>query len=195
MQELLVGGAEVLDEPGHALGVSRIVAEEIGGHVVEERPNELLDAGRVVQESIHAVDVGLGVSGDLGAIDRGIGPRKEVVAVVHGSEVRAHEERHEAEAHEIELLNDLWAQEAQGVGEGREAEARAKLLGDGGTAHQVALLEHEDALSGLGEVGGVGEAVVASPDHDRVVGMGIGHVRPSSSRGCRTAASSRWRGR
>ena len=60
----------------------------------------------------------------------------------------------------------------------------------GGPTDKVALLEHEDALARLGEVGGVGEAVVAATDDDRVVGVGVGHVRPSSSRGCRTAVTS-----
>ena len=41
VQELLVGIAEMLDEPGHALGVSGIIAEEIGRDAVEKWPDEL----------------------------------------------------------------------------------------------------------------------------------------------------------
>ena len=146
-------------------------------------------------EALHAIDVGLGVPGDLLTIDGGIGTDEEVVTIVHGCEVRAHVERHEAEAHEIELLDDLRPQQAQGVGESREVEAWAELLGDRRTADEVALLEHEHPLTGLREVGGVSEAVVTSTDDDGVVAVCIAHVRPSSSRGCRTATSSQWHAR
>ena len=190
MDELLVGLAEMLDEPGHALGVRGIVAEEIRRDAVEERTDELLDPCGVVPESLHPIDIGLGVPGDLGAVDRRIRACEEVVAIVHRSEVRPHVEGHEAEAHEVELGDDLRAEQAQCVGERREVEAGPELLRDRRPTDEVALLEHEDALARLGEVGGVGEAVVTATDDDCVVGMGVGHVRPSSSRGCRTAASS-----
>ena len=185
----------MLDEPGHALGVRGIVAEEIRRDAVEERPDELLDPRGVVLEPLHPIHIGLGVPGDLRPVDRGVGPCEEVVAVVHGSEVRAHVERHEAEAHEIELGDDLGTQQAQGIGERGEVEAGPELLRDRRATDEVALLEDEDALARLGEVGGVGQAVVAATDDDCVVGVGVGHVRPSSSRGCRTAASSRLRER
>ena len=46
-------------------------------------------------------------------------------------------------------------QQAQGVGERREREAGHELLGDRGAADEVALLEHQRAQAGLGEVAGV----------------------------------------
>ena len=65
-------------------------------------------------------------------------------------------------------------EQADDVAEDREAEAREELLGDGGAAEHVALLEDEGLQPGAGEVGRADEAVVAATDDDGVVGLGQG---------------------
>ena len=73
-------------------------------------------------------------------------------------------------------------EQAHDVAEDREAEAREDLLGDGGAAEDVALLEDEGLHPGAGEVGRADEAVVAATDDDRVVGLGQGMRPPRLSR-------------
>ena len=71
---------------------------------------------------------------------------------------------------QLEVVDDVRPQQAQGVRERREPEARAELLGDGRAADEVAPLEDQRLEPGLREVGAVDEAVVAAADDDGVVG-------------------------
>ena len=73
---------------------------------------------------------------------------------------------------QLELADDLGAQQAHDVREDREAEAREELLGDGRAAEDVAPLEDERLHPGAGQVGGADQAVVAAADDDRVVALG-----------------------
>jgi hypothetical protein len=97
-------------------------------------------------------------------------PEQQVVAVAGRVERRGHHQRHEPVLDQVELLDDLRSQQAQGVGERREREARHQLLGDRRAADEVALLEDERAQPGLRQVAGVDEPVVPCADDDRVVG-------------------------
>ena len=75
---------------------------------------------------------------------------------------------------QLEVPDDLRAEQADDVAEDREAEAREDLLGDGGAAEHVALLEDQCLQPGTGEIGRADETVVATTDDDRVVGLGQG---------------------
>ncbi len=109
---------------------------------------------------------------------------EEVVAVLLGAERRRHEDRHEAVLHEVEVLDDVRPQQAQGVRERREPEARPELLGDGRSADEMAALEDEGPQTGLRQVGAVGQPVVAAADDDGVVGP-VGRAAPSGGGGRR----------
>ena len=70
---------------------------------------------------------------------------------------------------QLEVVDDVRPEQAQGIREGREPEARVELLGDGRAAEQRAPLQDQRLEPGLGQVGAVGQAVVTATDDDRVV--------------------------
>ena len=72
---------------------------------------------------------------------------------------------------QLELADDLGAEQADDVARDAEPEAGEDLLGDRGAAEHVALLEDERLQAGPGEVGGADEPVVTAADDDRVVAL------------------------
>jgi hypothetical protein len=82
-------------------------------------------------------------------------------------------ERQDIEAvfRELQVANDLGAQQGHDVREDAEAEAREQLLGDGRAAQDLALFEDESLQSGASEVCRADQAVVAAADDDRVVAL------------------------
>ena len=114
--------------------------------------------------------VGVGVvgrvPGDLVVVLVLVLPQQDVVAILGRGEGRGHEQGHEAVLGQLQLVDDLGAEQAQGVGEGGEAEPWMQLLGDGGAADQMSSLEDECAQARLGEISPVDQAVVASTDDD-----------------------------
>ncbi len=83
-------------------------------------------------------------------------------------------ERQDVEAvpRQLELADDLGAEQRHDVREDREPEAREELLGDRRAAEDVAPLEDERLHPGAGEIRGADQAVVAAADDDRVVALG-----------------------
>ncbi len=75
---------------------------------------------------------------------------------------------------QLQLADDLRAEQADDVREDREPEAREQLLRDGRAAEDVALLQDERLHPGAGQVGRADQAVVAATDDDRVVRLGQG---------------------
>ena len=75
---------------------------------------------------------------------------------------------------EVKLGDQLARHQRDEVGVARDThvDALEGALGDGGAAGLVEALEDEHAAAGEAEVGGGGEAVVASPDDHGVVGHG-----------------------
>ena len=72
---------------------------------------------------------------------------------------------------ELELVDDVRPEQAQGVRERREPEARTELLGDRRTADDVARRSRTSVRRPrLREVRRVRQPVVAATDDDRVVG-------------------------
>jgi hypothetical protein len=80
----------------------------------------------------------------------------------------------EAVGRQVQLADDLRAEQADDVRGDREAEAREDLLGDRGPAEQLALLEDEGAQAGPREVRGADQPVVAAANDHRVVRPGHG---------------------
>ena len=78
----------------------------------------------------------------------------------------------EAMPRQLELADDLRAEQRHDVREDRESEAREDLLGDRRAAEDVALFEDQGLHPGPGEIRGADEAVVAAADDDRVVALG-----------------------
>ena len=108
------------------------------------------------------------VAGDLVVVLVLVLPQQDVVAVLGRGEGGRHEEGHEAMLGQLELVDDLRAEQAQGIGERGETETRMELLGDGGAADQMPALQDQRAQSCLGQIGAVHQAVVTASDHDRV---------------------------
>ncbi len=130
-------------------------------------------------EFVVGLGVGLGVARDFAMRTAVIVHAPEVVAAGHGSERAVERQDFESVAREVEVANDFRAQQRDHVGAHRELETRVDLFGDGGASEHVAALEHENFFAGLGEVGGVDEAVMASADHDDIV-FGSHELRASS---------------
>jgi hypothetical protein len=153
-----------------------IVAERVRRHRVEQRLHDLADAVHVVAVLLVGVGVVRGEAADLPQVGVVVLGEPQVLALRGRGEARRHEQRQEPVLGELQLLDHLGPQQGQGVGEGREPEAGAQLLGDRGAADQVALFEDEGPEPALGQVGAVDQAVVAAADDDRVVSVGHGWV-------------------
>src|SRR5690348_11337131 len=93
----------------------------------------------------------------------------QVVTARHGRERAVQGQDFEAMAGQVEIANDLRAQQRDYVGAHRELESGKDFLGDGGASEHVAPLQHQDFLACARQIGGGGEAVVASSDNDCVV--------------------------
>ena len=190
VEDLLVELAEARPERGQRDELLRVVAEDVGRDLVQQRldrPEDLVD---VVVERVVRVGVVLRVAADLLEVLAVVLAEEEVVAVLLRAERRRHEDRHEAVLDEVEVLDDVRPEQAQRVRERREPEPRPELLGDRRAADEVASLEDERPQPGLGQVGAVGQPVVAAADDDRVVGPVAGATalrvrggRPRSRRG------------
>src|SRR5262249_17647231 len=70
-----------------------------------------------------------------------------------------------------------------------ELEPRVDLLGDGRPAHDVATLQDEDLLAGLGQVGGVHQPVVTRSDDDGVVAFHQALLRSGLKKGSRATVA------
>ena len=154
-------------EPDQLLGV---VAEDVRRNLVQQRLDRLDDPADVVVEGVVGVGVVLAVAADLLVVLAVILAEEQVVAVLHRAERRRHEDRHEAVLHELEVLDDVGPEQAQGVRERREPEARPELLGDRGAADDGPALENERPQAALRQVRRVGQPVVAAADDDRIPG-------------------------
>ena len=82
---------------------------------------------------------------------------------------------------EPEPVDDLLVEQVDGVGAGREREARDELLRGDGAARGVAALEHDHVEAFGGEDGGRGESVVAGADDDGVRHRGGAAARRGGS--------------
>ena len=95
----------------------------------------------------------------------------EIIPAGHGSERTVEGQNFKAAAGKVEVANNLRAEERDDVGADRELESGENFFGDRRAAEHVTALEHEDLLPRAREICGVSEAIVASADHDGVVGL------------------------
>jgi len=93
------------------------------------------------------------------------------VVVVERRQRAVERQDREAVAGQLELADDLRAQERDDVGGDAEPEPRHDLLGDGSASEDVPALEHDDAEPGACQICAADEAVVAAADDDRVVAL------------------------
>ena len=93
----------------------------------------------------------------------------EIVPARHRRERAVQRENLQSVPREIELADDLRAQEGHDVRCDGELETGENFFGDSGAAEYMPALEHEDFAPGLREVCGVDEPVVSAPDHNHVV--------------------------
>jgi hypothetical protein len=70
---------------------------------------------------------------------------------------------------QVEVVDHLRIEQAHRVGGDRVAKAGEEFLCDRSTADHGPALDHFDLQAGHAEIGGAGEAVMAGPDHDRIV--------------------------
>ena len=167
--------AELEEAPpgaGEAEEVAGASGEGVGGRLEKrglDGPGDPLQHGLVGGEPF---GVARGELRHLAPVQRRVGPHEQRAAVGEGSEGRrvARQEL-VAVAGELEVADDLRAEEAHHVGGRGDPEPRPGLLGDRRAAHPVAGLEHEDLLAGARQVGGGDEPVVAGADDDRVPGL------------------------
>ena len=178
VEDLLVEPLEPAAEVGQRDELLGVVAEDVRRRLVEQRLDRLEDLVDVVVERVVRVGVVRAVAGDLLLVLGVILAHQQVVAVLLRAERRRHQDRHEAVLDQLEVLDDVGPEQAERIRERREPEARPQLLGDRRATDEVAALEDERAQPGLGQVGAVGQAVVAAADDDRVVGpVGLRPVR------------------
>ena len=87
-------------------------------------------------------------------------------------------------APQVELAGDGWPEPPDRVGDDRDVGARCEFRGVDGAAEPVAALDDEDGAPGPREIGGRGQPVVATAQHDGVVsGARRGrHLRPPGAR-------------
>src|SRR5450631_1231909 len=92
-----------------------------------------------------------------------------MVAVRHGSESAVERQDLQSVSGQIEVANDLGPQQRDDVRANGKLEAGKDFFRASRSAKDVTAFEHEHFLSRFGQIGGVGEAVVASSDHDYVI--------------------------
>jgi hypothetical protein len=113
---------------------------------------------------------------DLAPREIRIAPRAEIVAIGKRRHGAFERQDMQSMSRQLEVADDLRAQQAHDVGKHREGETRKDLLAHRGATENRATLEHEHLASGAREVGGIDEAVVATADHDRIPVLRAGHV-------------------
>ena len=92
-----------------------------------------------------------------------------MVSIRHGGEGSVERQNLQSVAREIEVADDFGSQQRDHIRANGKLEAGKNFLGASRAAEKVPALEHKHFLSRLREIGGVGEAVVASANHDYVI--------------------------
>jgi hypothetical protein len=124
----------------------------------------------------------------------GIGPRTQVVAVVEGRDRALERKDLEPVSRQVEIADDLGAEQAHHVGKDRELEAGEDFLGDRGAADDRALLENQHFAARAREVRGGDQPVVAAADDDGVVAGGAhAFFRSGSKNGSFRTTAAAWR--
>ncbi len=184
--------AEVPGELQHALEIGGRQRRRIRGQHAE---NRLHRHGHVVHQAAEQhrrLGVPGRVPGQLPAGQVGIDPGAQIVAVVERHDGALQRENLEPVPGQLEVADDLGAEQAHHIGKDRELESREDLLGDGGAPDQRPALQHQHFLAGAGQVGRRDQAVVAAPDEDRVVVL-HDRFRSGSKKGSGVTRARAWR--
>src|SRR5215469_2833541 len=163
---------EAAREKGEFAEARGIERSGIGRRHREKRFDEAAHLDHFLAEFVVGFGVKAGVADEFTAGLGVVVDAPEMVAIGHGRESAVERKDFEAVAREVEVANDFGAQERDDIRADGEFESGDDFFGDGGAAENVAAFEDEDFFAGAGEVGRVGQAVVASADDDRVVGLG-----------------------
>ena len=144
------------------------------GRVGRGHREDRLDEPAHLDHRLAVLVVGLGVDlrvpRDLAARLVVVVDAPEVVAARHRGERAVQRQDLEAVARQVELADDLGAQQRHDVRADGELETGEDLLGHRGAAEHVAALEDEDLLARLAPGRPRDETVVAAADDDDVVG-------------------------
>ena len=108
------------------------------------------------------------MAGDLLA-GQAISAGEQIVAVARKEIISLAEHYLEAVAFQIEVANDLWVEQADGVARGRVAEAGQEFVRDRRTTDRVGRLEDGNLQPLRCEIVSAGQAVVARADDYNVV--------------------------
>src|SRR5258706_11494606 len=109
--------------------------------------------------------------GELAPVLVVVRPLREVVAVVERRQRALERQDLQPVARELELADDLRAQQAYHVREDGEAKAGEHFLAHRRAAHALATLEDQHLAPGASELRSTGEPVVAAADNDGVVSL------------------------
>ena len=101
----------------------------------------------------------------LGVIARA----EQMVAVGHRCERAVQRDDFEIVLRQLEIADHFRSQQADDVGAYGIFKPRIDLLGHSGAAEHMAPFQDEDFFTGFGEIGGAGQAVVATADDDCVI--------------------------
>ena len=199
---------KLLAEEDHFLQVARLERGRVGRRAQQERADELALAHDVGRVPVVRVRVARVVARKLAALHLLVRVVAEDVAVRRDGHAAAVGHDLQAVARELEVAEQLRAQQAAHVGAVRVHPAFLDLAADGRAADPGHALDHEHLEPGAREIGGVGQAVVARADDDRVVfrqvqvrllsffrtcrprGPGRGRLSPRGSRPIQSARAS-----
>ena len=123
------------------------------------------------QLAILLIGVGVGsrVTCDLAARLGVVPPAGEIISVRQRSKSAIEGDNFKIVFGKFEFLDNFWPQEAHDVGTNRVLETRVDFFCDCGAADKMAPLKDKDFLSGLCEIGGTGETIVAAAYNDCVI--------------------------
>ena len=138
----------------------------IGRHHAQDRLHEAAHGLHRLAEFVVGFGVKLRVARDLAMGLAVVVHAPQVIAVRHGRERAVERQDFQAVAGKIEVANDLRPQQRDDVGADRELESGEDFFGDRRAAEHVPALEHQNFFPGARQIGGVGQAVVASADDD-----------------------------
>jgi hypothetical protein len=93
----------------------------------------------------------------------------EMVAVGHGSECAVERQDFKSVAGKIEVANNFGPQQRDDIRTNGKLEAGKNFLGARRATEDVTAFEHQHFLTGFGQIGGVGKAVVASANDYYVI--------------------------
>ncbi len=147
----------------------RIQRRRIGRNHAEDRFHEAAHGLHRLAEFVVGFGIDPRVAGYLAMRLAVIVHAPQMVAVRHRSESAVERQDLKSVAGKIEVANNLGPQQRDDVRANGKLEAGKNFFRASRAAEDVAALEHQDFLSRFRQIGGVGEAVVASAHHDHVV--------------------------